>query len=389
MSKSTISISEQTGSLFLESFLGRSTVRTQIIYITVLVLIVTVLVALPFINVSLSVQGAGIIRPVSEKTEIKSLTTDIVEQVFVHEGQYVERGTPLIKFRTNNISSRIQFLQYQKKEIESYTSDLTQLVNSREEAPILRSALYQQEYSYALRQNEELQNKLQKATRDYNRNKELYESGVIAAMEFENITSQYSSAQNEIKITNNNQNSKWQADLTKYKSSLEEISSSLEQTKKEEDFYTVRAPISGNIEQFSGIYVGSTLRAGETVSVISPDSALISEIYVSPKDIGYLRQSSNVKIQVDAFNYNEWGILQGSIKSISSDFILVNNMPMFKVRCNLDKNYLSLQNGIKGVMKKGMTVRARFSIAERSLFQLLYQSADSWLNPTQYGATEN
>jgi HlyD family secretion protein len=30
-----------------------------------------------------------------------------------------------------------------------------------------------------------------------------------------------------------------------------------------------------------------------------------------------------------------------------------------------------------------MTLQARFSIAERSLWQLLYDKADDWLNPNQ------
>jgi hypothetical protein len=62
----------------------------------------------------------------------------------------------------------------------------------------------------------------------------------------------------------------------------------------------------------------------------------------------------------------------------------MNNTPMFRIRCTMDRNYLSLKNGIKGYMKKGMTVRARFIIAERSLFQMLYQSTDDWLNPAQF-----
>lgn len=57
---------------------------------------------------------------------------------------------------------------------------------------------------------------------------------------------------------------------------------------------------------------------------------------------------------------------------------------MFRVKCQLDRNYLSLKSGIKGFLKKGMTVRARFIVTNRSLLQLLYQKTDKWLNPTQY-----
>ncbi len=57
---------------------------------------------------------------------------------------------------------------------------------------------------------------------------------------------------------------------------------------------------------------------------------------------------------------------------------------MFKAKCNLNTNFLALKNGIKGTLKKGMTIRAHFLVADRSLFQLLYQNLDDWINPTQY-----
>lgn len=369
---------------FYESFLSRAVTRSQIIYITVVVAVIAFLASMPFVKVSLSVQGSGIIRPITERTEVKSLATELIDSVYVHEGQYIEKGQPLLKLRVDNLASRMQFLQFQESETQSYITDLKILTGKLTGTPVFKSPLYQQEYYYYSRQNDELQNKIEKSRREYERNKKLFNNGVIAAKEFEDIQFQYQTTQNELKININNNISKWQADLIKYQVTLKEVQSSLEQVKREKDFYTVRAPVSGNLEQFTGIYPGNTLRAGETVAVISPDSTLISEIYVNPKDIGYLDREKKVKIQVDAFNYNEWGVLQGDIKNISSDFIMVNNTPMFRVRCTMDKNYLSLQNGIKGYMKKGMTVRARFKIAERSLFQLIYQDADSWLNPVQY-----
>jgi HlyD family secretion protein len=64
--------------------------------------------------------------------------------------------------------------------------------------------------------------------------------------------------------------------------------------------------------------------------------------------------------------------------------MLINNTAMFKVKCSLNSSYLTLKNGIRGNIKKGMSVRAHFLVAKRSLFQLLYQNIDDWMNPTQY-----
>ena len=41
----------------------------------------------------------------------------------------------------------------------------------------------------------------------------------------------------------------------------------------------------------------------------------------------------------------------------------------------------SLKNGYSRPLKKGMTLQARFVITKRSLWQLVYDKIDNWLNP--------
>jgi HlyD family secretion protein len=42
---------------------------------------------------------------------------------------------------------------------------------------------------------------------------------------------------------------------------------------------------------------------------------------------------------------------------------------------------LKLKNGYKREIGKGMTLNARFEITERTLYELLYDKMDDWLNP--------
>ena len=121
---------------------------------------------------------------------------------------------------------------------------------------------------------------------------------------------------------------------------------------------------------------------------ISPDSGLIAEAYVSTKDIGLLRTGANVKMQVDAFDYNMWGTLKGKVASISGDVFTDKGMPYFRVLCSLNTTALRLRNGTEGQLKKGMTVQARFIVTRRSLFQLLYDDTNDWLNPNAIRSNE-
>lgn len=42
------------------------------------------------------------------------------------------------------------------------------------------------------------------------------------------------------------------------------------------------------------------------------------------------------------------------------------------------------KTGMEGYLKKGMVANVRFMITKRSLFDILYQNIDEWINPTQY-----
>ena len=49
------------------------------------------MIALPFIYVDISVQGSGVVRPVTEKTEITSYITELIDSVYVREGDQVNK----------------------------------------------------------------------------------------------------------------------------------------------------------------------------------------------------------------------------------------------------------------------------------------------------------
>ena len=105
------------------------------------------------------------------------------------------------------------------------------------------------------------------------------------------------------------------------------------------------------------------------------------ECYISPSDIGLVRKEQSVKFQIDAYNYNQWGLASGKVIDIDQNITMDRDNYFFKVRCLMDRDFLTLKNGYKGDISKGMTLTARFLIANRSIWQLLYDKVDNWLNP--------
>jgi hypothetical protein len=80
--------------------------------------------------------------------------------------------------------------------------------------------------------------------------------------------------------------------------------------------------------------------------------------------------------------------VDGVVSEVADDASLSGDQPMFRVRCRLASNELRLRGGQRATLGKGMTFRARFVIAERSLLQLLFDDIDDWLNPARTPPTE-
>lgn len=368
----------------IETYIYQHRTKSQVIYWVVLAAVTAALAALPFIYVDISVQGSGVVRPVAEKAEITASITEIVDSVFVREGDQVRKGDVLLKFRTNGSDYKINYQTGRLNDCAAQLADLACLAKG--ECPErFSSPVRRQEYACFIRKKQELETALAQAEKEYNRNKTLYEKRVISEEEYDGYYFKWQSQQNELASLVQSQLSTWQADHNSYRNSFNEMSTSLKQEVKDKDLYIVRSPVDGTIDQFSGVYRGSGIQSGQLLAVISPDSTLCLEVYVTPRNIGFMSVGMPVRIQVESFNYNEWGTIAGRVKDISSDFLTDSRGNSFyKVKCEMERDYLQLKNGRTGKLKKGMTVSAHFMVTRRSLFDLLYQKMDDWVNPRQY-----
>ncbi len=108
---------------------------------------------------------------------------------------------------------------------------------------------------------------------------------------------------------------------------------------------------------------------------------LTASCYVKPSDIGFIQKGQQVRLRIDAFNYKHWGTLSGRVTAISDELTVRDQQSFVEVRCQLDANHLQLKNGYKATLKKGMTFTAAFVLARRSLYELLSDKIENWVNP--------
>lgn len=369
----------------IETYIYQNTTKSQKIYWVVLAAIVMAFIMMPFIYVDISVQSNGIVRPANEKTEIKATISEIINEIYVCEGQKVKKGELLLRFRASSSNEKIDYQSNRLKDFEAHIADL-QFLTKGNKPVIFQSPTRLQEYHVFESKKKELQVAINQAKREYNREKVLYDKSLVSEEEYEKYLYTYQSKREELASLIESQLSTWQTELNNYQNQYKEMQTAQKQEKIEvKDLYEVRSPITGTIDQFSGIYRGNSVQAGQTIATISPDSTIYIEAYVSPNDIGYISKGMPIKAQITSFNYNEWGTLKGCVVYVSSDYMSDGKEnTFFKVKCQLQQDYLVMKKtGTKGYLKKGMTANVRFMITRRSLFDLLYQNIDEWINPSQ------
>ncbi len=362
------------------SWLPKVQPRSQIIYTLVLGAIVAALLAAIFIKVDVSVNVPGIIRPFSEKSELRSLASANIATVMVKEGDHVQEGQLILRLQQDVTNDKLDQTGFELSQRETHMHDLALLAKGAGPGK-LYSNLYKQQYFGFQATMAEKRSILDNLRSDYQIYSKLYDEKVIAKKEYFEKKYAYEQSKAAYDAAMASQKSQWQQELERLRLESRQLQAGKKQLQKEKDQLEIRAPVSGTVQQFAGRYTGGPVQAGEMLGYISPDSGMMAEVYVSPQDIGYIYAGMPIKCQVDAFNYNSWGILPGKVQSVDNDFTLVNNTPVFKVKCLLDKNSLQLSNGVTGYLKKGMTLQCRFILARRGILQLLYERADSWLNP--------
>jgi hemolysin D len=82
------------------------------------------------------------------------------------------------------------------------------------------------------------------------------------------------------------------------------------------------APVDGAVQQLSVHTIGGVVTPAQALMVVVPaDSHLEIEAMVSNRDIGFIHVDQEVEIKIDTFNFTRYGLLHGTVLSISQDAI--------------------------------------------------------------------
>ncbi|SMG46325.1 HlyD family secretion protein [Sphingobacterium psychroaquaticum] len=356
--------------------------KTTVIYNAIILAIAILLASLPLVEVPISVSARGTIRASQEDVPLVSLVGGrVVQSGLQTTNQLVKEGDTLLVLTAEGLENRITHQSRLRNDYDDQLHDLRQLVTVT--TPKLKTGIYQEEWAALQQKVAELKTKVDLAQRELDRNTILQERAVISVAEHEKTVFRFAELKDQINSLRTQQFAMWQVKKQELEQKKIALLSDLQAGVLEKENLVVKAPSAGRVTNMKGIYPGNYVVQGQHLGDISPEESLIAECMVPPSAIGFIKVGQLVKLQVDAYNYNQWGLASGLVVDIDNNVVLNQQTGevFFRVRCVLDDNTLSLKNGYQATIGKGSTYTARFYLLDRTLWQLLFDRLDDWFNP--------
>jgi membrane fusion protein, peptide pheromone/bacteriocin exporter len=370
----------------MEVYSSRISRKSRVIYMIIIVSLVATLVSLPLIYVDISIQARGLFQADIEKQIITAPVNGRVVFSTIRTGDIVEAGDTIFVMDTAGLEAQLNALESIRNENKRSVYDLEKLTGNNQKIDThkfhdLLTPRYISELESLRRQIEMQTHVFRNSEVEYRRDSALYGQNVISRADYDKTLGRYKLDKENIQQIKLNQQVKWQNDLAIRYDENRRLKAEIDHKMEEVGYRTVISPLRGTIIQSSDIQTGSFIGAGQKIAEISPKSELVAIFFVKSSDIGFIEINQTVRMQVDAYNYHQWGMLEGKISEISDDIISDNSSAFFRIKCTPENKFLQLRNGVTSEVSKGMTFTARVMVTRRSLFELLFDKADRWFNP--------
>jgi hemolysin D len=160
--------------------------------------------------------------------------------------------------------------------------------------------------------------------------------------------------------------------VTQSHAELSEIQSRLQMAEQRLRRRFVYAPISGTVSSLQVKNVGEVIQPGQTIAELAPQKApLVLEARLPNREAGFARTGMPVNIKLDAYPYQEFGMLSGRVQSISPDAQTDSQLgEVYKLKIKLDRSYI-ISNGRPVQLKSGQTASAEVVIRQRRIISFL------------------
>ncbi|MEA5555762.1 HlyD family efflux transporter periplasmic adaptor subunit [Nodularia spumigena] len=155
---------------------------------------------------------------------------------------------------------------------------------------------------------------------------------------------------------------------------LADLNSKISQAQLNFEYQELHAPVAGTIFDLKAKNPGFVANASQEVLQIVPEDKYIAEVFITNKDIGFVREGMQVDVRIDSFPFSQFGDIKGQVLSIGSDALPPDEtykFYRFPATISLDKQYLDVQ-GRNISLQSGMSIVANIKVREERTVMSLF-----------------
>ncbi len=324
-----------------------------------------------FAKIDEVVLAPGELQPLGAERPVKAPFAGVIKDIMVKEGQKVTEGDTLLKFDADVSRKRKETLETQIKLERKRFEEESRAVKARKRGVVERL--------------KGLNRSLQTESSIYDNILPLAEIGAMQQTEVLRQRNKVEQLESEVNQAGADLE-EVEAQLNKLEQeSLREISDLERQLVEIEDTITkekLSAPVSGIVYGMVPSSSGYAASAGETLVKVVPGGEIEAKIYITNKDVGFMKPGMKAQIRVDAFPYTQFGSITGSLKSLGTlplEPDQQNPMPRFPAYVRIDKEYLE-KDGNKYDIRAGQSVQVNLILRDKRVISLLTDAVQKALD---------
>lgn len=159
---------------------------------------------------------------------------------------------------------------------------------------------------------------------------------------------------------------------------------SLEERLQNLDFalrdYVIKAPIDGTVNVITDINAGDLLQIGTELLTILPenDSEFMMKLAISNQDVANIKVGDTIKYSFIALPSKDYGMLQGTVRSISGDAVMSqqDGYSYYSVEADIQSKPLRSKKGEEAYIKTGMMAEAQIIARSETVLEYILKKID-------------
>jgi len=364
----------------------------------------------------------GFIVPEGGNKIISHNEMGFIREIFVHEGDRVKKGTPLMLLDTTENQTNLGILGIQKRELEAILERLKteegggefqgahldpvaynkerEVWSSRRELLGKDESLTQERINHANMEIEALKNDeraassiLEKTREELKAVRNLYKERFVDKTNVLSLESKVAELEGKIAVSKNNQTrlqerkselmsgfSRIKKEMlyqnaTEYRKASDELrvvneKIALEKVKLARKYVT--SPVDGIINRLSFKTVGAVVPAGTPIAEIVPsETRLLAEVKIDPDEVRFVHKGTPCYLRFPAYKTRYFNPVNGSIIWIAADTVQEKDgSAYYLARVAIDKNSMKDEKVV--LLEPGMRVQAEMRLGTRSVARYIF-----------------